>query len=385
MYCKLLLFSLLALNLNAKLIIPDILQPNKEQKSTKIISTFQRTGPTVQIGVLLDTSGSMNGLLNQAREQIWKIVNEVANANKNDKDVAIQVGLFEYGKDSIAKYEGYLQMLSPLSSDLDNVSKELFALRTNGGSEYSGKVILEAVNRFAWSADKEDLKILIIAGNESFSQGDVPYSEAIKKAKANNIIVNTIFCGDYNSGINLKWQDGANLGNGKYLNINQDKKVIHIHTPYDDEIIVLGRQINETYIYFGSSHKERKRNMMIQDGNAQGLSKSSYIQRSIVKSKKQYVQKKYDAVESMDSVSFESIPKEEKPSILQNKTDKEVKKILQEAKEKREKIQKQISKLEVKRKEFLKNNKPKESKDLGSVIVQSIKEQAIQNGFKFKK
>ena len=315
MFLKLFLTLILGISLHAKLVIPDILKPSKDANVSKVISTFQRTGPTVQIGILLDTSGSMNGLINQAREQVWKIVNEVSSANKNDEDVTIQVGLFEYGKDSIPKYEGYLQMLSPLSSDLDNVSKELFALRTNGGSEYSGKVILEAVNRFAWSNHKDDLKILIIAGNESFTQGNVPYEKAIQKARANGIIVNTIFCGDFNNGVELKWRDGANLGGGKYFNIDQGRKIIHIQTPYDDEIIILGKKINDTYIYYGQGHKERKVNMIMQDSNARGLSKSSYIQRSIVKSKKQYVQKKYDAVESMDDVSFSSMRKEEIPSI----------------------------------------------------------------------
>ena len=385
MFLKLFLTLILGISLHAKLVIPDILKPSKDANVSKVISTFQRTGPTVQIGILLDTSGSMNGLINQAREQVWKIVNEVSSANKNDEDVTIQVGLFEYGKDSIPKYEGYLQMLSPLSSDLDNVSKELFALRTNGGSEYSGKVILEAVNRFAWSNHKDDLKILIIAGNESFTQGNVPYEKAIQKARANGIIVNTIFCGDFNNGVELKWRDGANLGGGKYFNIDQDRKIIHIQTPYDDEIIILGKKINDTYIYYGQGHKERKVNMIMQDSNARGLSKSSYIQRSIVKSKKQYVQKKYDAVESMDDVSFSSMRKEEIPNILQNKSEDEIKQVLKEMKEKRATLKKKISELEAKRKEYVFSHKPSKSEDLGSVIVKSIKEQAVSNGFKFKK
>ena len=193
--------ALLLTSLHAqKPTLPDILNPDKTTNPIHIHSTFKRTGPTVQIGILLDTSGSMNGLINQAKDQIWKIVNEVAKANKNNKEVTIQVGLFEYGKASLPRYEGYLQMLSPLSEELDNVSQKLFALRTNGSEEYAGKVILEAVNRFAWSAHKDDLKLLIIAGNEEFDQGNVPYEAAIKKAKSNKIIVNTIFCGNYNQG-----------------------------------------------------------------------------------------------------------------------------------------------------------------------------------------
>ena len=220
----------------SKIAMPDILNPNISENTTHIHSTFQRTGPTVQIGILLDTSGSMNGLINQAKDQLWKIVNEVAKANKHNEDVTIQVGLFEYGKQSVAKYEGYLQMLSPLTSDLDKVSDELFKLRTNGGEEYAGKVILESVNRFAWSTHKDDMKLLIIAGNESFAQGSVPYRQAIQKAKNNGIIVNTIFCGNQRQGRTLRWDEGAKLGEGKYFNINHNDRRVYVETPYDDEI-----------------------------------------------------------------------------------------------------------------------------------------------------
>jgi len=152
-----------------KPVLPDVLNPAKQQENKKVPTPFIRKGPTVQIGILLDTSGSMSGLIDQAKDQLEKIVNEVAKANKHDKSVVIQVGVFEYGKSSLPRYEGYLQMLTPLTSDLDRVSEELFRLRTNGGEEYAGKVILEAVNRFVWSDNDEDLKLLIIAGNESFA------------------------------------------------------------------------------------------------------------------------------------------------------------------------------------------------------------------------
>lgn len=226
--------------------MPEILKPNGKAIQH---SQFHRTGPTVQIGILLDTSNSMDGLINQAKEQLWKIVNEVAKANRDNKDVTIEVGLFEYGKDSLPSYEGYLQMLSPLTTDLDKVSDKLFNLHTNGGSEYAGKVILEAVHRFAWSNHPDDLKLLIIAGNESFKQGNVPYIKAVAKAKQNGIIVNTIFCGDRSTGIALKWANGAKIGYGKYFNIDPNQEVLRIDTPYDDDIVDLGNQLNDTYIY----------------------------------------------------------------------------------------------------------------------------------------
>jgi len=382
--------ALLLTSLHAqKPILPDILDPDKTTNSTNIHSTFKRTGPTVQIGILLDTSGSMRGLINQAKDQLWKIVNEVSKANKHNKDVTIQVGLFEYGKSSLPGYEGYLQMLSPLTSDLDKVSEELFQLRTNGGEEYAGKVILESVNRFAWSDHKDDLKILIIAGNESFAQGDVPYREAIKKARHNNIIVNTIFCGDMRQGERMQWADGARLGNGKYFNINHNDRRVYIATPYDNEIIILGKKLNYTYISYGSKKMRRAKmaNVLKQDANSMSLSKSSYIERNIVKSKKQYTQASSDMVsayiENEDSIT--KISKENLPDELKGKSKKEIKNIIEEKKQERMTLQKKIKKLEAQRAKYIANKSKKDDNNLGSAIIKSIRKQATENGFVFSK
>ena len=370
-------------------VLPDILKPNKIINPIKVPSTFQRRGPTIQIGILLDTSSSMNGLINQAKEQLWKIVNEVAKANKNNRDIVIEVGLFEYGKSSLPDYEGFLQVLSPLTSDLDKVSEELFELHTNGGEEYAGKVILEAVNRFVWSDNKNDLKLLIIAGNESFAQGSVPYKEAIKKARANNIIINTIYCGDMRQGINLGWESGAKLGGGNYFNINHNSQREYIATPYDDEIISLGNSLNDTYINYGNLQKRREKtaNTIRQDSNAKELSKSSYIERNIVKSKKQYTEASSDMVTAYidNAPSIAKISKEELPKELQDKTTQEITQIVEQKRDKRLKIQKEIKVLESKRDEFIAKTNKKDGKDLGSVIIKSIRKQAVDNGFVFKR
>ena len=41
-------------------------------------------GQTIMIALLLDTSNSMDGLIDQAKSQLWKIVNEVAAAKSGD-------------------------------------------------------------------------------------------------------------------------------------------------------------------------------------------------------------------------------------------------------------------------------------------------------------
>lgn len=384
-----LLASLLAFtSLHAtKLVIPEILNPEQTTNTNPLHSTFKRTGPTVQIGILLDTSGSMNGLIDQAKDQLWKIVNEVAKANKNNKDVTIQVGLFEYGKSSLPGFEGYLQMLSPLTNDLDKVSEELFSLRTNGGEEYAGKVILESVNRFVWSSHKDDLKLLIIAGNESFAQGDVPYEDAINKATENNIIVNTIFCGDMRQGKRLEWTEGAKLGKGKYFNINHNDRRVYVETPYDDKIIGLGKKLNHTYMSYGARSERRAKmaNVAKQDSNSMSLSRASYIERNIVKSKKQYTSASTDMVDAYmaDASSIKKINKDRLPDELKGKSDKEIKEIIEKKKKARVSLQKEIKILEKQRAQYLATKVNQDDKNLGSAIIKSIRKQAKENGFKF--
>src|ERR1700678_899212 len=87
--------------------------------------------PTVQIAILLDTSNSMDGLIAQAKTQLWNVVNEFVLAKKDGRPPAIQVALFEYGKASLSPGEGFVRQILPLTDDLDRVSEELFALKTN--------------------------------------------------------------------------------------------------------------------------------------------------------------------------------------------------------------------------------------------------------------
>ena len=145
----------------------------------------------IQVALILDTSGSMDGLLEQAKSQLWKMVNELATSKKNGLTPSIELALYEYGKSTIVATEGYIKQLVPLSSDLDLVSEQLFALKTNGGDEYCGWAIKDATKELKWSDSNDDLKIIIIAGNEIFTQGSVDYRKACQSAISQGIVVNT--------------------------------------------------------------------------------------------------------------------------------------------------------------------------------------------------
>ena len=194
----------------------------------------------------------MDGLIDQAKSQLWKIVNEFIPARVHGRAPKLEVALFEYGNDGLSAESGHIRLVSQFTTDLDTLSEKLFALRTNGGREYCGHVIRDAVQRLAWSPAAEDLKLIFIAGNEPFTQGPVPYHEACEAAAGKGVVVNTIHCGDYQTGASTAWRDGALLAGGAYLNIDQNAPVVHIAAPQDDELAKLGVEINLTYIPYGT-------------------------------------------------------------------------------------------------------------------------------------
>ena len=227
----------------------------------------------IQIALLLDTSSSMDGLIDQARSQLWKIINELAVTHKNGRTPVLEVALFEYGKSSIPYEEGYLRMVTSFISDLDKISAELYSLTTNGGDEYCGMVIESAVKNLRWENDDSSLKLIFIAGNEPFDQGAVNYKTSVRLAKSKGIIVNTIFCGDGKTGIHSHWKDGADIAGGNYISIDQNMRVLHIEAPQDAEITQLGIELNNTYLAYGTAGKGKKAEQKKQDSNAMNKSK----------------------------------------------------------------------------------------------------------------
>jgi len=155
----------------------------------------QKTPPSkakIQVALMLDTSSSMDGLINQAKSQLWKMVNELATAQQNGQVPDIEIALYEYGNDGLSEHEGYVRQVANLTTDLDKISEELFALKTNGGSEYCGWVIKDGTNQLDWDTNNDVLKIIFIAGNEPFDQGKVDYRTSCKNAIEKGIIINFV-------------------------------------------------------------------------------------------------------------------------------------------------------------------------------------------------
>ena len=344
--------------------------------------------PAVQLAILLDTSGSMDGLIDQAKSQLWKIVNDMARAKKNGSAPQLEVALYEYGKNSIPASEGYLRMIVPLTTDLDRISEELFKLQTNGGSEFCGQVIQQASQGLNWSRKVDDLKMIFIAGNEPFTQGNVDYRQACRDAIARGIIVNTVFCGNFQEGVQTSWKDGADLADGRYLNIDQNQVVAAISAPQDAEIARLNNELNGTYFAFGAEGRKGKERQEAQDRNAAAASPEAAVQRAVAKSSGQYQNATWDLVDAVKAgqVKLEEVKADDLPEEMRKLTLAEQKQYLEKVGRKRAEVQKRVSQLNQEREKYVAAERKKQATDntLDAAIIKTVREQAAKKNFKFE-
>jgi len=354
---------------------------NKEQNLTlnNVETPYHKPSKQfIKVALLLDTSNSMDGLIDQAKAQLWDIVNELSYAKCGDNKPNLQIALYEYGNDKLNGKEGYIRQVLAFSNDLDEISKELFSLTTNGGEEYCGQVIQTSLNQLNWGKNPDDLKLIFIAGNEPFTQGKVNYKSATANANEKDVTVNTIFCGDYTQGISSKWKNGAELTNGDYMAINQNNKTVHIASPYDDEILILNQKLNKTYIIYGSSGRKKIALQREQDNNAMGYSKANAVSRTVSKSSHLYKNSTWDLVdaEAEEEVDISNLKDDALPEELKGKSPAEIKTYIDNKRKERKAIQDKIQELNAKRKTYIAKQKTDGDNGLENAMTKAIKEQA---------
>lgn len=343
------------------------------------------TNNTVKIALLLDTSNSMDGLINQAKAQLWDVVNKFTHAKcGNDARPKLEIALYQYGNDNLSSREGYIQQVLNFSDDLDEISEKLFSLTTNGGEEYCGAVIHTSLQQLDWGKNPDNLKMIFIAGNEPFTQGKLNYKDAVTNAKEKDIVVNTIFCGNYEEGINTEWKNGAILTGGDYMAIDHNRQVVHIATPYDDIIIQLNSKLNGTYITYGSLGAAKIEMQYDQDNNAMELAEAVAVKRAVSKSSSLYRNAKWDLVDASEDEAFDisKIRKDELPKELKGKSDKEIEIYIDSKKKERTKIQKEIQELNEKREKYVAQQRVEGAKgELENALLEAIQKQAAKKNY----
>ncbi|MHC4202038.1 MAG: VWA domain-containing protein, partial [Planctomycetota bacterium] len=220
----------------------------------------------IDLAICLDTSGSMSGLINSARGKLWQIVSELASAKPSPH---LRVALLTYGTPSYGSASGWVRVNLDLTDDLDRVYQELFALRTKGGTEYVARVTRRAVDSLSWDRATDTYRVIFVAGNESaYQDPEFRNEDVCRSAITRDIVVNAIYCGGAGHSDADGYRRTAQLAEGRYASIDQNRGTVTVSTPYDDDLTRLGAELNTTYVAYGSRGRKAAENQREQDSNA---------------------------------------------------------------------------------------------------------------------
>jgi hypothetical protein len=333
----------------------------------------------------------MNGLIDQARTQLWKVVNEFTRARRDGVAPQVEVALYHYGSPDLGQDTGYVKQLTPLTTDLDKVSEELFKLTTRGGQEYCGTVIKAAVEELKWSVVKGDYKVIFIAGNEPFTQGSVDYKEACKAAIARGIMVNTIHCGAAEAGIKTGWKEGADLADGAFMNIDQNRKVPMVAAPQDKELAELSANVNTTYVAYGKEGEAGRARQSAMDSAAAGAAPAAAAERAATKGNAVYQNAGWDLVDAINQkkVKLEDLKEEDLPEEMKKMTLEERQAHVEKKVAERKEIQDRITQLSRERADYIAKETARLAaaageKTLDQAMIEAVRNQAQKRQYKFE-
>lgn len=255
----------------------------------------------IDLAICLDTSGSMDGLIESAKQKLWAIVNDLATAQPAPQ---LRVALITFGNDGHNQEDGWTFVQTGFTDDLDTVSARLFELRTNGGTELVGRA-LHTASTLDWHPSEGALRIVVVAGNESADQdAERNYRDVCRGLIERDVIVNAIYCGDKNDEIAPGWHDVALRADGQFATIDQNGGTVVIETPFDAPLAQLSADLNTTYIPFGAHGAAGCSNQWAQDANAESLNVTTAAARAVTKSSCNYTNVAWDLVDASRQESF---------------------------------------------------------------------------------
>ncbi|MBX3462735.1 MAG: VWA domain-containing protein [Planctomycetes bacterium] len=353
---------------------------------TAPIAPATATAPRpIDLAICLDISGSMDGLIHQARQNLWAVVNDLATLQPSP---TLRVALLTFGCSTHDAERGWVKVETGFTTDLDAVSQRLFALSTNGGDEYVARVVQTALGELQWSPDPGALKLLFVAGNEAATQDPkVDTAAQSRAAIARGIVVNSIYCGDPADTLAPAWRELAKLADGQFAAIEKDNAVV-IVTPFDEQLAALSAAMNPTYVPYGAQREAWAQNQAAQDCNAASLNPAAAAQRCQTKASGLYANAHWDLVDACDDPKFklDDVQKADLPEALRALTVAELRAHIAAQKQKRSELRAKAEELGRQREAFV----LAEQKKLGAkgealfdrVVLAAVRLQAEAKGFR---
>lgn len=360
--------------------------------------------PTIELVFVIDTTGSMGGLIDAAKQKVWSIVNEVM---KLPSKPEVRMGLVAYRDHG----DAYVTQVTPITRDLDSVYTTLMAFKADGGGDRPEDVrqaLSDGVRKVGWSPRSANItQIIFLVGDapphDDYLKEPDTVASASEAVKA-GILVNTIQCGNM-GGTDIAWKKIARAGEGQYFAIAQDGGVVAIATPFDAELSQLGSKVGATYMAFGgkmnsmggamagmgaSAYRKSKAEARTSSEATVTMSapKAALADRAFNKAINAAAYDDSDLIQSVENgtVKLDALKTEELPDELQKLSAKERQKVVAEKIDKRKKIRLQILELSKKRDAFLEEERKKHStmKQAGfdEAVSATLKDQIARKGLK---
>lgn len=347
--------------------------------------------PVVEVVFALDTTGSMSGLIQGAKENIWSIARTMASAQPTPE---IRIGFVAYRD----RGDQYVTQVVPLSSDLDQVYAKLMDFEAGGGGDTPEAVnaALDAsINQIGWSQNPNAYKVVFLVGDAPAHmdyRGERQYPELVQQAQNQGIVVNTILCGN-NTQAQQQWSHMASLNQGQFFRVGQHGNAVAITTPFDEKLGQLAKQLDNTRMFYGDE-KDRKKAQRKIAASEKASAKSSPMAaakratfNASEEGKRSFLGEK-ELLEDIASgrVELDAVKPADLPEPLKNLNKKEQQALLEKKSQERQALQQKIRQLAEKRDSYIREEMDKRGdaeESLDYQIYNTIKDQAKSKGLNY--
>ena len=347
--------------------------------------------PKIDVVFVLDTTGSMGGLIQTAKEKIWSIATTMASAQPTPE---IRIGLVAYRD----RGDSYVTKIIDLSDDLDSVYAKLMDFEANGGGdtpESVNKALYDAVHNMSWSQEDQAYQVIFLVGDAPphMDYNEVRYPQIVASALEKGIVINTIQCGEIPSAIG-PWTQIASLGHGIFFQVEQAGGSVAFTTPFDEEIADLSAKLDDTRLYYGTEEEKEKMRGKVAatDKLHEGASLASRARRGVFNVSaggrtNLLGDNELVAAVASGSIDLNELDEDALPAALKPMARAEQEAFVAELAEERSDLQRQIQELSQDRDGYLakKVDEAGGLKDsLDQKIYNAVKEQAGEAGFKYE-
>jgi Mg-chelatase subunit ChlD len=343
--------------------------------------------PRIEVCFVLDTTGSMGGLIEGAKQKIWSIANEMISAKPTPE---LKLGLIGYRD----KGDDYVVKSFPMTDDIDAIYAHLRGFEAAGGGdtpESVNEALAEAIEKMSWSQDRSVLKIIFLVGDAPphMDYADGPkYPELCRAAAKKDLIINTVQCGGMAETTPI-WQEIAKLSQGSYAAIARSGNMAVVATPMDEKLGELNRRMGATLIPYGD--KDLRREVGAKQAVAESAPAAAVADRLSYNARtRKSVQGAGELLDALanNELKLESIDQKKLPPEFQKLSREEMEERIATARQDRAIVQKEIDELAKKRDAYLQaENKRLAAAGKGDgfdeKVAQTIRQQAEKKGINY--